>query len=487
MAGAVTLLSKMRRLRRTTLITVFCLAVLAGLGLSRNISIGVPVWSFLLVPFCALALKPKNVTSLLLIIILGLSLGLWRGDIYMQKLSELKSLTGQKVTLEATATSDSVYARATQLEFTASHARLKPENKTLAGSFKVSGFGEAMIYRGDKVQISGKIYPTRGANQARISYAQLKRTGLDNSWINRFTRRFSTGMLSALPEPNASFGMGLLIGQRSTLSQDILGQLTMVGLLHIVAVSGYNLTILVRASSKLKLRSKYQKLVLSLALIGFFILMTGFSASIIRAAIVSTLGLWAWYYGRKIRPVLILAFTASLTALFNPFYIWGDPSWYLSFLAFFGILIISPIVISKLFKRQPKIIVGVAMETLAAEVMTLPLIMAMFGQLSLVGLLTNVLIVPLIPLAMLLSAVAGVAGMLAPAVAGWFAWPANLLLTYILDIVHLFAAIPSIFLRRSISTPSMLYFYGLVLLVIAVIHKQQNNPRTAIITDKKAM
>ncbi len=476
----------MRRLRRTTLITILCLAVLAGLGLSRKIVFASPAWSILLIAYCFLILKPKNTIKLLLIIVLGLSLGLWRGNVYMQKLDELKSLTGQSVTIEATATSDSVYSQATQLEFTANHAQLQPSGQSLTGSFKVSGFGESMIYRGDRLQISGKLYPTRGANQARISYAQLKRTGLDNSWINRFTRRFSAGMQSALPEPNASFGMGLLIGQRSTLSQDIINQLTMVGLLHIVAVSGYNLTILVRASSKLKLRSKYQKLVLSLALIGFFILMTGFSASIVRAAIVSILSLWAWYFGRKIRPVLILAFTAALTALFNPFYIWGDPGWYLSFLAFFGVLIISPIIISKLFRRQPKIIIGVAMDTLAAEVMTLPLIMAMFGQLSLVGLLTNVLIVPLIPFAMLLSAVAAAAGMLAPAVAGWIAWPANLLLTYILDIVHLFAAIPSIFLHKSISTPSMLYFYGLVLLVFAAAHKHLRTKDTRILDSKKA-
>lgn len=472
----------MKRLRRTTLITVFCLAVLVGLGLSRKVSFVFDLWPLLLATACLLLLKPKKMVTLILVIFLGLSIGLWRGGIYMQKLAELKKLTAQNVIIEATATSDAVYAQGTQLEFTANHAQLvqgRSLYSNLAGSFKISGFGEAMVYRGDRVRISGKLYPMRGSNQARIAYAQLKRTGLDNSWVNNLTRRLSAGMQTALPEPNSSFGLGLLIGQRNTLPSELTNQLVMVGLVHIVAVSGYNLTILVRASSKLKLRSKYQKLVLSLALIGIFILMTGFSASIVRAAIISTLSLWAWFYGRKLRPILILVFTAALTALFNPFYIWGDLGWYLSFLAFFGVLIISPVIVSKLFRRQPKIIVGVAMETLAAEVMTLPLIMATFGQLSLVGLLTNVLVVPLIPFAMLLAAVAAAAGMLAPALAGWIAWPANLLLTYILDIVRLFAAIPSIFLRRSISTASMLYFYGLVLLVFAVAHRQHKKLKTA--------
>ncbi|MBI2008795.1 ComEC/Rec2 family competence protein [Candidatus Saccharibacteria bacterium] len=468
----------MRKFRRTTLITIFCLAVLAGLGLSRKISFEPPTWGMLIATCCLLLLKPRRIFSLIIVILLGLSLGLWRGGVYMQKLDELKTLSGQKVTIEATATSDAIYANGSQLEFTANHARLL-QSKELAGNFKVSGFGEPMVYRGDRVQVSGKLYPMRGANQARIAYAQLKRTGLDSSWINNFTRRLSAGMQTALPEPNSSFGLGLLIGQRNTLPSELTNQLVMVGLVHIVAVSGYNLTILVRAMAKLKLGSKYQRLLASLLLIGVFILMTGFAASIVRAAIVSILSLWAWYFGRKIRPVLILAFTAAITALVNPFYIWGDLGWYLSFLAFYGVLIIAPLVARRLFARRPRLLMMVVLETLAAEIMALPLIMATFNQLSLVGLLTNVLVVPLIPFAMLFSVIAAAAGMLVPALAGWLAWPANLLLTYILDIVRLFAKIPSIFLHKSISTTGMLYFYGLVLLLVTTVHRQRSHLKTA--------
>src|SRR5205814_9462888 len=129
---------------------------------------------------------------------------------------------------------------------------------------------------GDRLQISGKLFPMRGANQGRIAYAQLTKVGLDTSPINKFTRRFSAAMQSALPEPNASFGLGLLIGQRVNLPQELTNQMIMVGLVHIVAVSGYNLTILVRAIGRLKLGSKYQRLIASLALIGTFVLITGF-------------------------------------------------------------------------------------------------------------------------------------------------------------------------------------------------------------------
>ncbi len=480
MVGGLCDYSRVMKLRRTTLTTAGCLAALAGLGLARRYNFEPPAWSLLLFAPGFLLLKPKNVTSLLLVVFLGLSLGLWRGSLYMQDVHRLQALTGRQVTIEVKALSDAVYAQGSQLEFIGGNAHLlEPAKEPVKGRFKISGFGEQMVYRGDIVQVTAKLYPMRGSNQARLAYAQIKRVGADSSWINKFTRQFATGMQTALPEPQASFGLGLLIGQRTNLSTELVTQLTMVALVHIVAVSGYNLTILVRAAARLKLGSKYQQLVLALTLIVVFILMTGFSASIVRAAVVSLLSLWAWYYGRKIRPVLLLSFTAALTGLINPFYVWGDLGWYLSFLAFFGVLVIAPQIAGRLFSRPPKNLTTVVVETLSAEIMTLPLIMMTFGQLSLIGLVANALVVLLIPLAMLLSALAAVAGMLVPALAGWLAWPANLLLTYILDVVHLLSSIPAIFLRRSIGVVSMLILYASILLAVAVIRKHQP-PKVAI-------
>ncbi|HEX5448403.1 MAG TPA: hypothetical protein VFW90_04390, partial [Candidatus Saccharimonadales bacterium] len=75
-------------------------------------------------------------------------------------------------------------------------------------------------------------------------------------------------------------------------------------------------------------------------------------------------------------------------------------------------------------------------------------------------------------------AVAAVAGMFAAPLAGWFAWPAKLLLTYMLDIVHLLASIPSIFLRRTVSVAFMLGFYVVVLAVILIARKNLKNHAT---------
>jgi competence protein ComEC len=464
------MLAIMRRYRRTTLITAGCLSVLVGIGLSRKIIIEPGMWWLVFVIPALLFLRRKTFASLVLVVSLGLILGLWRGSFYTQRSNDLKQLSGQKVTIQVTSTADSIYSNNSQIEFTAGNVLLlSTDQKQLPGSFKISGFGENMIYRGDIVEVSGKFYPMRGSNQGRISYAQLERVSVSSSWINKLTRNFNAGMQNALPEPQASFALGLLIGQRSTLPPELLAALTTVGLVHIVAVSGYNLTILVNATQKLRIRSRYQRLALSLVLIGLFVLVTGFSASIVRAALVSLLSLWAWYYGRKIKPVLLIAFAAAVTGLFNPFYVWGDLAWYLSFLAFFGVLVIAPAITARIFKVSPKMLTIVLIETISAEIMTLPLIMMTFGQLSLISLLANVLIVPLVPYAMLLSAIGGAAGTWLAPIAGWFAWPAKLLLDYMLGMVRILSDMPHASIIRSISVTEMIGLYSLILVITTLV------------------
>jgi competence protein ComEC len=249
----------------------------------------------------------------------------------------------------------------------------------------------------------------------------------------------------------------------------------MVGLVHIIAVSGYNLTIILRAvKGLLSKHSRRMSLLLAFALIGVFLLFAGASASIVRAAMVSVLSLLAAYYGRNVKPLVLIMLAAAITAWLNPFYVWSDISWYLSFLAFFGVMIVAPLVLVRLPKRlQTSLIATVALESLCAELMTLPYILHVFGQVSFIGLLANVLVVALVPLAMLLCLVAGLAGMLLPAVVGWFAWPARLLLTYMLDIADMLSRIPHVFVQGIVfSLAELLLVYVVVgVLVYQLWHK----------------
>jgi competence protein ComEC len=393
------------------------------------------------------------------------------------------------VTVIGFADSDAVYGDKTQIVFDLSHVQVvSPHSINLVGKIGVKGFGESMVYKGDKVQITGKLYPTRGAKQAAISFANIYTIQRSSSWIERTRRRFQAGIQSALPEPDASFGLGLLIGLRSTIPQNVNLELTAVGLTHVVAVSGYNLTIIMRAVRRLlKKRSKYQSTLASLLLIGLFLLFTGMSASIVRASLVSMLSLLAWYYGRAFRPTVLILLTAVVTAIAYPLYIWGDLGWYLSFLAFYGVMVIGPLATKRLYNRgKPKLVTALIIETSAAQIMTIPIIMYIFGQFSVIALLANLLVVPLVPLGMLLCLLAGMAGMLYAPLAGWISWPAKIMLTYMLDIVAALSRLPRASIQQPISLVQMIIMYTLILCLVVVLW-HRNRRKSGIITDIKEL
>lgn len=456
--------------RRTTKIAVGLSSFLVGLCLSRIFD---PGNYFLLVGICTLLVCIRKNTFLHIvgIVLLGMSLGLWRGAIFLDRLSIYQEMGKQLVTIQGVAVTDAVYADKGQLSFDVGSIRMvEPYSQELDGKIGVKGYGESMIYRGDEVKVTAKLYPTRGSRQASMGFAKISRVQIGSSSIDKLRRKFAAGLQSTVPEPLGSFGLGILIGQRTTLPQTLNDQLSTVGLTHIVAVSGYNLTIIVLAVHRLsRKRSKYQSTVMTLLLIGLFLLVTGSSASIVRAALVSSLGLWAWYYGRQFRPSVLILLAATITAGWFPPYIWSDIGWHLSFLAFTGILIVAPL-ITKRFKgtKETKIVSLVLIETFAAQLMTLPVIMYIFGRLSLVSIVSNMIIVPLVPLAMLLSFIAGLAGMIIPSFAGWLSWPATVLLTFMLDIVNAFSKVPLATIGQKINTLQMLILYFIIIAIATV-------------------
>jgi competence protein ComEC len=457
------------RLRRSVLVIGCCLALFGGLIVARWQALDTSWWLWLILPAAVLSLRFHSAVTLVLLMGLFFSLGWFRGTSYVEKVAVHQSFHFETVTVMGRATDDAVYGRRSQLEFTIADVRLRaPEATPLIGNLTIRGFGASAVYRGDTVQATGKLYPTRGNNLGSISFAELTVVQRGTFWLNSFRRQFAAGMQSALPEPAASFGLGLLIGQRSTLPEQTEENLKHVGLTHIIAVSGYNLTIIVLACRRLLARrSKFQATTACLALISLFLLITGSSPPIVRASIISVLAIAAWYFGRTIKPLVLLLLAAGITAWANPLYLWGNVSWYLSFLAFFGVLVLAPLITKRFFgQKEPKVLVGILIESVCATILVLPYILYIFGEMSLVSLPANLLVIPFIPLAMLLALVAGLAGVWLAPIAGWLAWPATWLLTYMLDIANLFSRIPHAFIEN-VSFPAvfMVASYGLIAFV----------------------
>ncbi len=475
------------RVRQTVLVAAFCMSILVGLlsGLLYVLPLGFGV---LFVAAALVLLPRKTMATLLCVVFAGLSIGVWRGSEVNSRYETYNELYKNEVVFEAKAVSDGTYFDNGQTEFDVEQIHLEePFGTNLPGRVRVRGHGVASVVRGDTVHVEGKMYPATSSRVGSISFAKIEVLGRSGSVIEKLRRRFYAGMYNALPEPAAPFALGLLLGQRSELPDDTNDALRIAGLTHIVAVSGYNLTILVRFASRLRAKkSRYQSLVLSLVLIGLFLLFTGFSASIVRASIVSVLSLTAWYFGRRINAIVVLLVSAAATALWNPAYVWRDIGWYLSFLAFFGVLILAPLLLNKISKRKkPSIIVQLVVEAFSAQILVLPYSLYLFGVLPTYGLLANILVVPLVPFAMLLSLFAGITGMFMPWVAALIGWPAKQLLTYMLEISDIVSRFPKASYEVKISLWMLVISYVFIcVLGLGLLRYRQQNRR---ITDIDAV
>lgn len=460
-----------------------CFGVLSGLA-GGHVGWSLPL-PWLGVGLILLAVGRFGLLGVVGVTLLGLTLGMQRSGPIAEQLLTYDSFIDSKITLQVSANEDAVYGKNGQWTFVGIDITDPSTGRQLPGKIGISGFGPNAIYQDDVLLIEGKLRQGIGAYQGFMSFAQITLLERNPSLITELRRKFGAGMISALPEPLASFSMGILIGQRASLPEDVKDHLQMVGLTHIVAVSGANLTIMLEACRKTLAKSSKRLATFSaLGLMMVFVLMTGGSASIIRAGFVSALSVAAAYYGRRTRPLLIISMVAAITAFIDPIYILGDASWYLSFLAFFGVLMVSPLMQTRLpgaFQRN--ILLAVALESVCAEIMSLPYVLYTFGEMSHVSLLANMVVVTVIPLAMLLSFIAGLAGTFLWPLAGWLSWPAELLLMYMLDVSHLLADLPHAFQTGvHVSLPGLVLLYGTIALMVGLLGFK-DRAKSAIITD----
>ena len=315
------------RYRRSTLLCGFFIALICGIALAKVFHSSVTgLWLVLPALLIGFSFKMRRSTRLLAVLLFGLLVGWWRGGVYLQKLAPYSELDGKKVMLTVTADSSGVYGQNSQLEFDGSHVHVvSPYMVDVPGRVLISGFGSNSILRGDTVSVSGKLYLRRGSKQAGISYGQLEVTKRSGSYLEKVRRDFLAGLATALPEPHDQFAAGLLIGQRSELSATVTDTLRIVGLSHVIAVSGYNLTILAEVARKrFGKKSAYRSTIIGLVLVVMFVALAGSSASIARAAFVSILTIIAAHYGRSVKPPLLILLAAGYTAFTNPLNVWTD-------------------------------------------------------------------------------------------------------------------------------------------------------------------
>ncbi len=253
--------------------------------------------------------------------------------------------------------------------------------------------------------------------------------------LNRLAEKVGELWQTALPGPAGGFAEALLTGNERRLGPAVRDDFRRTGLQHVLALSGYNVTVLVvwlgwlLGALGLSRRSRLSAVILFLFV---YTIMTGASPSLVRASLFGGLALLSRESGLLIRPWRLVWLTLLATLWLDPLQLWSV-SFLLSYSAFVGIVCLAP----ALEKFIPSWIVP----TISASLTTFPVLVLTFGQWSWMSLPANLLLAPLWPLTLFMAWSGSV--MLWLTSAGWWLGLWRFVLQGTLGMVSLMGLAPS--------------------------------------------
>jgi competence protein ComEC len=285
-----------------------------------------------------------------------------------------------------------------------------------------------------------------------MSYSKIEIISRGNgnliqSFLFSAKEKFIEKMNFAITGTESLFMGGLILGEKASFSQALRQSFVNTGTIHVVALSGYNVTIvaewIMKLFAKVSFVPKNFGISVGILAIILFIIMTGGSSTAIRAGIMATLALVARATGRNYDVARALILAAVFMIFLNPFILVYDVSFQLSILATIAVIFLAPR-IEKYFLWVPDVfeLRDIVSVTVAAYIFVFPFILYQMGNFSLVALPANVLILPFIPFTMMLGFLTGFAGLV------WygFAVPPGfisyLFLHYELSVVSFFSNLP---------------------------------------------
>ena len=366
--------------------------------------------------------------------------------------------------------------------------------QSIYGSLLVTDWDLGDWRHGDRLEVTGILEdPPDGEGFSYREY--LQRQGIYSTMKPESIRRLGSGygnpLLAALyrlrerllaltyrlyPDPEASLLAGILLGVESGISPDVKQAFQDSGTAHIIAISGFNIAILSALFATLfgRLLGRWRGAIAALACIAVYTLLVGAGASVVRAALMGGLTLFAVQLGRRQDGLNTLAVVALVMALINPNVLW-DVGFQLSFLATLGLVLYAGLLskgfVSLASRRLPpesvqklaRPVSEYVLFTLAASLTTLPVILYHFGRLSLVSLLANPAILPAQPPLMVLGGASLLLGLLFEPLGRIAAALTLPFAIYTVRAAELFASMPGSALPvGKVSLGWVLLFYGLL-------------------------
>jgi competence protein ComEC len=254
--------------------------------------------------------------------------------------------------------------------------------------------------------------------------------------------KFENAIFNVLPPKEANLASGIILGKSSKFSPEFIEALKRSNTMHIVAVSGQNITIIAMSVLRFFEILRIPFLISwwgALISVILFTLLVGAPASAVRAGIMGIISLIGKRIGRDSPPKIAIIFAAFLMLMYRPDLLRFDLGFQLSFLAILGIFYASPIIQDWiLFKKKFWGFEKIISETVGAQVLVAPWILYKFGTLSLIGLMANLLILPVIPFSMFLGFLAGILAIIWYDFALFFSPAIYLVLKWVTSVIEFF-------------------------------------------------
>jgi len=281
-----------------------------------------------------------------------------------------------------------------------------------------------------------------------------------------------------LPEPHASLLLGIVLGMKNQIPLDFWQNLRKTGTLHLVVASGQNVSLVsgfLIQSLIYFFNRKWAILIADLGII-FYVLMVGSEAPAVRAGLMAILAYSAQLFGKEAYSLNLLFFSALFILLFSPLLLF-DIGFQLSFMATLGILVIYPLLKKKQLFSLPFLGPGLGV-TVTAQIMTLPILLVNFGQISWLSPLINALVIPTIPLTMILGIGMIFLGFFSRVLSQLLAYFVWLFLHYFIKVVNFFGHLP--FVSWELSKLSGWWAIGYYFLLLLILLRRNIYGRDAI-------
>ena len=282
----------------------------------------------------------------------------------------------------------------------------------------------------------------------------------------KIRQRIVRSQLQGLGSPTGQLVSSMVLGRKAVdLPRDIRDRFIEAGLAHVLAASGFHVSLLLGIILKLTTRfAAKPRLAVGIGTLMVYLGLTGIQASVFRACLMGSAVLIALTMDTKVKPLGSLLVAATIILLINPLFI-GDLGFQLSFLATFGLIVTLPALQSKLDWLPPTVATLIVVP-LAASVWVLPLISYEFNTIATYSIIVNVVCTPLITLISLGGMVSAIAAVIVPAlgsaIASLLFYPTLLLIT----VTKFFTSLPaSTWAVGQISLGVLFTIYSLLVLV----------------------